>query len=136
MVHACRRLGIRTNAYFVIGMPGEDEQSIRRSLALCLELPLDGLGVFIATPLPGTRMFQECVEKGLIEPQRFTQAYLEAGDPDLLHRPLFDTPTMSRQRLLWWEGEFIRQFHRRLYRRRPLLGMARTARRLLERVAK
>lgn len=128
---ACRELGIRINGYFIIGMPGETDESIQRTLDLCLELPLDGLGIFIATPFPGTRMFDECVQRGYIDPDRFSQEFLEAGDPELLHRPLFDTGTMSRQRLLWWEREFKRQFIKRLYRRRPAVRVKAVLRRCL-----
>ncbi len=118
---ACKRIGIRTNGYFVIGMPGETDASVQRSLDLCLKLQLDGLGVFIATPFPGTRMFKECVKKGYIDPKGFTEKFLEAGDPNLLHQPLFETETMSKERILWWEKEFNRQFLKGLYRRRPLV---------------
>ncbi|MDP8206665.1 MAG: radical SAM protein [Candidatus Electryonea clarkiae] len=116
---ACRETGIRTNGYFVIGMPGETDESIQRSLDLCLEMKLDGLGLFIATPFPGTRMYRQCVKSGYIDPANFTEEFLEAGDPDMLHKPLFATETMSKERLLWWEKEFNRQFMKQLYRRRP-----------------
>ncbi len=119
----CRQIGIRTNGYFVVGMPGETDQSLERSLKFCLSLPLDGLGVFIATPFPGTRMYDECVEKGYISPQRLLQTYYEAADADLLHEPLFETPTMSRERLVWWSNRFKTEFQQGLYRRRPELRL-------------
>jgi len=120
---ACKRVGIRTNGYFVIGMPGDSDATIQRSLDLCLKMRLDGLGVFIATPFPGTRMFDQCVKLGYIDPERFTEEFLESGDPNLLHQPLFETETMSRERLLWWEQEFNRQFLKGLYRRRPVVRL-------------
>lgn len=129
--HACNRIGIRTNGYFILGMPGETDASIQRSLDLCLKMPLDGLGVFIATPFPGTRMFDQCIKAGYIEPDGFIEKFLEAGDPDLLHQPLFETETMSKERLLWWEKEFNRRFMRRLYRRRPEILLKSAAHKLL-----
>ncbi len=119
---ACKRIGIRTNGYFVIGMPGETDATIQRSLDLCLKMGLDGLGVFIATPFPGTRMFEQCVKAGYISPESFTEEFLESGDPDLLHQPLFETETMTRERLIWWKHEFNNQFLKGLYRRRPAVG--------------
>ena len=129
--HACKRVGIRTNGYFLIGMPGDSDETIQRSLDLCLKMRLDGLGVFIATPFPGTRMFEQCVKSGYITPERFTEEFLESGDPDLLHRPLFETESMSRERLLWWEQEFNRQFIRGLFRRRPTVGVRAHARKIV-----
>lgn len=128
---ACKRVGIRTNGYFVIGMPGESDVTIQRSLDLCLKMKLDGLGIFIATPFPGTRMFEQCAKSGYITSEDFTEEFLESGDPDLLHRPLFETESMSRERLLWWKQEFNRQFLKGLYRRRPAVRVRAFARRIL-----
>jgi anaerobic magnesium-protoporphyrin IX monomethyl ester cyclase len=134
IAHTCQKIGIRINGYFVIGMPGETEETLQRSLDLCLELPLDGLGVFIATPFPGTRMFDHCVKQGYIQPEHVIGELSEAGDPALLHTPLFDTETMSRQRLLWWEQEFNRRFLKQLYRRRPAVRLKHIARSALNRL--
>ncbi len=120
VARTCQRLGIGTNAYFILGMPGETEQSIRRSLDFALELKLDQVGVLIATPFPGTRMFRECAQKGYLDPERFSEQFLESGDPDLLHQPLFETPTMTKDRLLWWQREFNRRFFSDLHRRKPV----------------
>lgn len=135
VAQVCRELKIHTNAYFVIGMPGETDETIRRSLDLALSLPLDGLGVFIATPFPGTRMYRQCVSKGYVDETSFTKEYLEAGDPDLLHRPLFDTETMTREKLLLWEKEFKRQFFRKYYRENPLQGLKSIARRIVRSIS-
>ena len=131
---ACKRVGIRTNGYFVIGMPGESDATVQRSLDLCLKMGLDGLGLFIATPFPGTRMFEQCVKSGYIDPERFTEEFLESGDPNMLHQPLFETETMSRERLLWWEREFNRQFMTGLYRRRPAIRVRAFMRGILSRM--
>lgn len=119
MVKECQRLGIRTNGYFVIGMPGETDASIEKSLRFCLELPLDGLGLAIATPFPGTRMFDECVSAGYFNPENLLEKFYEAADADLLHEPLFETPTLCRERLIWWSDHFKSEFQRNLFRRRP-----------------
>jgi magnesium-protoporphyrin IX monomethyl ester (oxidative) cyclase len=121
MVHECHRIGIRTNGYFVIGMPGETDTSIEKSLRFCLDLPLDGLGLAIATPFPGTRMFDECVTAGYLDPEILLKKFANAADGDLLHEPLFETPTMSRERLIWWSNHFQSEFQRHLFRRRPEL---------------
>lgn len=120
---ACHKLGVRTNGYFVVGMPGETEDSLERSLDFCLTLPLDGLGVFVATPFPGTRMFDECTAKGYIDPHKILATYYDAADAELLHEPLFETPSMSRERALWWVERFKTEFSAGLYRRRPELRL-------------
>ena len=58
---------------------------------------LDSVGIYIATPFPGTSFYRQCVEKG----------YLElAEDEDFLdftvYEALIDIPTFSRQELQEW----------------------------------
>jgi len=57
---ACRQLGIRTHATFTIGLPGETADSIRRTRDFMLELAPDSTQISIATPFPGTDMFEQC----------------------------------------------------------------------------
>ena len=55
---ACRGLGIRTHATFTIGLPGETADSIGRTRDFMLELAPDSVQISIATPFPGTDMWQ------------------------------------------------------------------------------
>jgi anaerobic magnesium-protoporphyrin IX monomethyl ester cyclase len=128
VAEACRKLGIRMNAYFVIGMPGETDETVQHSLDLCLQLPLDGLDVFIATPFPGTRLFKQCVEKGYIEGDTVLKSLSEGDDPRVFLLPSYDTDTMSRERLLWWQRKFYGEFLKNLYRRKPLLRFRKASR--------
>ncbi len=117
----CHRLGIAINGYFVIGMPSETEQSLSKTYDLCMKLKLDGLGVFIATPFPGTRLFNDCVKRGYIDPKSAFETIASAEDAALLNSVMFETPELKAERLMWWkrkiEGDFIKQ----LYRRKPIL---------------
>jgi phosphonoacetaldehyde methylase len=130
----CKKIGIKNNGYFIVGVPGDSDKTIQTSLDYCLSLPFDGIGVFIATPFPGTRMFDTCVENGYIEPESYVKEFLEADDPDMLHMPLFETPTMSRERLLEWEKEFNDQFMKGLYKRQPIVRLKAVARKFLNKV--
>jgi anaerobic magnesium-protoporphyrin IX monomethyl ester cyclase len=50
----CNRLGIDICADFIIGLPGEDEGSILKTIELAKVLPIDYASFNVATPLPGT----------------------------------------------------------------------------------
>ena len=53
---------IAIQAYFVIGLPGETEQSFSETLEYIKTLPLDEndeLNYFVATPYPGSRLWEE-----------------------------------------------------------------------------
>lgn len=62
VVKWCKELGILTLGYFVIGIPGETKGSMMRSFDFAKELLLDVVNVFIATPYPGSQLYQECLK--------------------------------------------------------------------------
>lgn len=53
-------------SFFIIGMPEETVDTLDETYQLIMKLPLDSIGVFYATPYPGTRLFDYCVGNGLI----------------------------------------------------------------------
>jgi radical SAM superfamily enzyme YgiQ (UPF0313 family) len=59
-----KRAGIRNWGYFIIGLPGETDETIRQTIALAKRLPLDLALFHIAAPHPGTPFFFEVVENG------------------------------------------------------------------------
>jgi radical SAM superfamily enzyme YgiQ (UPF0313 family) len=60
--------GIKNWGYFIIGLPGETEESIRQTIDLAKRLPLDLALFHIAAPHPGTPFFFEVVKNGWFRP--------------------------------------------------------------------
>ena len=55
-------LNIPVQAYFVLGLPGETELTFQETLDFIKELPLDPydkINYFVATPYPGSRLWDE-----------------------------------------------------------------------------
>ena len=67
-VRLIREYGVRVLGYFIIGLPGEDRQSILKTIALAKKLDLDFASFTVATPDVGTRLRQEALAKGWIAP--------------------------------------------------------------------
>ncbi|MBM3255168.1 MAG: radical SAM protein [Candidatus Omnitrophica bacterium] len=57
-------LGIRSLGFFILGLPGEDERSVRNTLSFANKLPLDRVVFFIAQPLPGTEIYKTALSEG------------------------------------------------------------------------
>src|SRR5690606_36875431 len=57
-----RRAGIKNWGYFIIGLPGETEETIRETIDFAKKLPLDIALFHVAAPYPGTPFFFEVVE--------------------------------------------------------------------------
>lgn len=62
-----RKAGMVTFAYFMLGMPGETEVEIKKSLALAKELKPDFAQFLIFTPFPATQSYTEGMEKGILK---------------------------------------------------------------------
>lgn len=56
LVARCQEMGIDVSANFVVGFPGESWEEIRATLRFAEELPLDYAKIFIANPLPNTKL--------------------------------------------------------------------------------
>jgi anaerobic magnesium-protoporphyrin IX monomethyl ester cyclase len=63
------KIGINVMAFYVIGFPGESPAQMMDTVHFALRLQGE-YGVtphlFVATPIPGTRLEQECIERGFI----------------------------------------------------------------------
>lgn len=66
----CRDAGLDSMAFYVIGFPGEQLSEMRDTTSFALRLlkEFDVLpNLFVATPLPGTRLEAVCLEKGYLK---------------------------------------------------------------------
>ena len=103
--------GIMNWGYFIIGLPGETEESIRRTIALAQELPLDLALFHIAAPHPGTPFFFEVVENGWFRPGTCWE------ELDMDRSTVLDYPNLRAEELERWARRAFRQW---ALRPRPL----------------
>ena len=89
-VHWCKKHGVKSLLFVIIGYPGESEESFKRCWDYCKKLRsigADRFEVFIAKPYPGTPMYKLCEEKGyLVHPDMenvvFHMDYAGVQTPD------------------------------------------------------
>jgi anaerobic magnesium-protoporphyrin IX monomethyl ester cyclase len=62
-----RDAGLKTKGFFMVGLPGETTESLRRTKELTLKLPLDDISVMQLTPFPGTALYKNAAEYGVFE---------------------------------------------------------------------
>jgi anaerobic magnesium-protoporphyrin IX monomethyl ester cyclase len=74
--------GIRQYGFFIVGFPGETQQTILDSYKLIFNSKLDGAAFNILIPLPGTRVMNELLEKGIISLDEIKWDYLFARTID------------------------------------------------------
>ncbi|WP_222611835.1 B12-binding domain-containing radical SAM protein [Shimia ponticola] len=74
-------VGISAFGYFIVGWLNETQAQFERTVELAQRLPFDYASFYTATPLPGTRLFRESVEAGVV-PQDFWLRFVK-GEFDL-----------------------------------------------------
>ena len=78
VVKSTKRVGMDVNGFFVLGFPGETRKTIEDTIQFAKSLDLDGAYFSIATPYPGTELYDQCTSKGYImndSPLKLKQAY-------------------------------------------------------------
>jgi len=58
-----KRMGFFIPSFFVFGLPGETYGTARKTIQFAKSLPLDSAVFFMAKPLPGSKLFEELLEK-------------------------------------------------------------------------
>jgi anaerobic magnesium-protoporphyrin IX monomethyl ester cyclase len=65
----CKEIGLDAIAYYVIGFPGETPDDMKKTVDFALQLMKNydvAPSIFIATPLPGTRLYEVCKKGGYL----------------------------------------------------------------------
>jgi anaerobic magnesium-protoporphyrin IX monomethyl ester cyclase len=65
-VKALRKQNLSIHSFFIIGFPGETAQDRKLTRDFIVSTGFDWNGIFIATPFPGSRLYDLCREKGYI----------------------------------------------------------------------
>lgn len=96
--------GINNWGYFIIGLPGETEETIQETIAYAKELPLDIALFHIAAPYPGTPFFYEVVENNWFRPGTKWE------EVDMDQSTVLDYAGLSAERLEYWQRRATREW--------------------------
>jgi len=99
-----KQAGIMNWGYFIIGLPGETEESIRRTIDFSKRLPLDLVLFHIAAPHPGTPFFFEVVENGWFRPGTRWE------EVDMDRSTVLDYPNLRAEELERWAQRAFREW--------------------------
>jgi len=109
-VSTAHKMGIKTSGHFVFGFPGETEATMKQTLTLALDLPLDIAQFYTAAPFPGTGIYQEAI----------TEGWLKAGSTYSQSNTVMDLPGLPAIKV----EAFRRYAYKRFYMRTgPLLNL-------------
>ena len=90
--------------YFIIGLPGETEETIQETIEFSKKLPLDIALFHVAAPYPGTPFFFQVVENNWFRPgTRWEHVDMDKGT-------VLDYENLSAERLLYWQKRAFREW--------------------------
>lgn len=82
--HLIRKVGLRSRASAILGLPTETRAESLQTISFAYRLPLDLVRFAIATPFPGTRLWDIAVAEGKLDPDNvdWTRLSLMGGYAD------------------------------------------------------
>jgi len=109
-IRTIKSCGIRTKGLLMMGLPGESEASIRRSMDYVYSLPIDDFNLAKFTPFPGSPIYEKIHELGVFDE--------DWPKMDCMHFQ-FVPHGMQKEQL---EKLFIEFYKKHFQRNRVLLG--------------
>ena len=94
----CRKIGLKSGAFYIIGFPGEKKENMQRTVEFALKLKRKydvGMHLLIATPSFGTKLYEECMKKGYIKEDLTPRALAEVRQTK--GKPLIETEDFTAQ---------------------------------------
>lgn len=82
----CERNEIKAGAFFIVGYPGEDNNTVLKTIKFASSLPLDYLSFTMPYPIPGTGLYKRLLGDMLSE------EWVEPRNPNIVkHKLLFES---------------------------------------------
>jgi len=83
--HTAKKYGIKTHAFTMIGIPGQDIESINKTYQMVKEVQPTTVQTSVFYPLKRTRLFDMLVQQGKFDPKEsMTRGYFETDDIDMI----------------------------------------------------
>jgi radical SAM superfamily enzyme YgiQ (UPF0313 family) len=105
---AAKRAGLEVHGCFVIGLPGETEETAMETIKFAMSLGLDTIQYSGAVPFPGTKFFNICDENRWLLTRKWDR-WLDAGE----QHGVVAYPTISQNKINYYVDLGLRKFYLR-----------------------
>ena len=107
-VESCRKAGIQSCGFFILGLPGETKVNAEKTVRFARALPLDIAKFNIAIPYPGSRFYNDLDAAGLLRHKRWEDYTCYASKPDQLP---WVNPEWYPLELIDFQNKALRRFY-------------------------
>lgn len=105
-VRLAREAGLETECYFMLALPTETEEDIRKTIAFAIKLNPDYAKFAVTIPLPGTPMFDQMAREGRIRTKDWSKFTFSTPPHELFSHEILSPETIDR-----WRRTAYRRFY-------------------------
>ncbi|MFH2070294.1 MAG: radical SAM protein [Elusimicrobiota bacterium] len=98
--------GLQVHGCFVIGLPGETEETAKKTIDFALGLNMDTIQFSGAVPFPGTKYFKMCETEGWLKSKTWSD-WLQEGE----QAGVVEYPGLSRKRIDYYVDYGLKKFY-------------------------
>jgi len=102
-VRMAHEAGIRTVGHFILGLPGETLDSIKRTIAYAKNLGLDLAQFYCAVPFPGSRLYERALQEKWLKDADFSHFNQDSA--------IMELPTISIAQVNKYRARAYRSFY-------------------------
>lgn len=85
---SCRKNGLKTKSFNIVGFPGETAEIFKETIKLNAEIQPDSVIIGVFEPYPGTELADVCINEKYIDPARAKDSFIGRTDT-VLNMPAF-----------------------------------------------
>jgi len=103
----CDRLGILVHGCFMVGFPGETEQSMQETLTFARKLNCDSAQFYPVFPYPGTKAYKWAEASGYLQTKDYSQWLTAHGS----HNCVLDLPGLTAAQMIAFCDRAYREYY-------------------------
>jgi hopanoid biosynthesis associated radical SAM protein HpnJ len=103
----CRKLGIVIHGTFILGLPGETQETIQKTIEFAKEINPHTIQVSLAAPYPGTTLYKQAVAEGWLQESEAQQLVNEKG----VQLAAISYPHLSKEEIFHSMEVFYKRFY-------------------------
>ena len=103
----CRELGITIHGTFILGLPGETQDTIEKTIRYAQDINPHTIQVSLAAPYPGTVLYQQAVDNGWLKDRKVISLVNEDG----VQLSALSYPHLSREEIYHSVEVFYKRFY-------------------------
>lgn len=100
---ACKKVKMPIVGFFILGIPGENDQTFKDTLRMVREFPFSMVATSFYTPFPGTELYDHCISRGYLDKDFLKKI-------DRFNIPIVETENFDKKKLRSWEKQFYLEF--------------------------